>query len=305
MKLLSFELIEKWNWVLLCAGTKCAKSLNSWCLSPRYDALLAHYKMCLIFSACSGILELHAKCIRNLNNHTAYEPCAPLPPYSVWAMCPTASMQPHALDNQRAHSLLLSSGKGYTHILSFEMRQSLREWTQTIHTLTVAQITALQVSPSLSPSLSLFLSPLSLFLSLSLSLSPLSPFFTPWCHLHCALKEKCWWTSRVKEPWWSTTTPHNPSHQPMNLAHGLLHQQISPLLSFPLSLSPKAMQFPGRWKQKDIDFCLDLTQGFIVRDRDTMVRRPSFFPTGYGDVWPAGKVYILVPRLLQVCSQVK
>ena len=99
-------------------------------------------------------------------------------------MCPPASMQPHALDNQRAHSLLLSSGKGYTHILSFEMRQSLREWTQTIHTLTVAQITALQVSlslssfsPSLSPSLSLFLSPLSLFLSLSLS--PLSPFFTP------------------------------------------------------------------------------------------------------------------------------
>ena len=70
----------------------------------------------------------------------------------------------------------------------------------------------------------------------------------------------------------------------MNLAHGLLHQLISPLLSFPLSISPKAMQFPGRWKQKDIDFCLDLTQGFIVRDRDTMVRRPSFFPTGYGDV---------------------
>jgi hypothetical protein len=85
-------------------------------------------------------------------------------------------LKPHELDNQRAHSLLLSSGKGYTHILSFETRQSLREWTQTIHTLTVAQITALQ-----------------------------------------------------------------------------------------------AMQFPGQWKQKDIDFCLDLTQGFIVRDRDTMV----------------------------------
>ena len=92
-------------------------------------------------------------------------------------MCPTASMQPHAMDNQRAHSLLLSSGKGYTHILSFEMRQSLREWTQTIHTLTVAQITALQVSLSLSPLsllLSLSFSLLSLSPSLSLSLSSLS-----------------------------------------------------------------------------------------------------------------------------------
>ena len=34
----------------------------------------------------------------------------------------------------------------------------------------------------------------------------------------------------------------------------------------------QAMQFPGRWKNTAVDFCLDLRQGFVVRDPTTMVR---------------------------------
>jgi hypothetical protein len=88
----------------------------------------------------------------------------------------TRVLKPHELDNQRANSVLVTSGKGYNHILSFETLQVIREWTQAIHRYTVAAVKLLET-----------------------------------------------------------------------------------------------MQFPGRWKNKDVHFCLDLEQGLVVKDRNTMV----------------------------------
>jgi hypothetical protein len=81
-------------------------------------------------------------------------------------------LKPHELENQRADCLLLSSGRGYSHLLSFETRQALSQWSQALHRLSLSLTSLLQV-----------------------------------------------------------------------------------------------VRFPGQWKGNDVDFCIDLQQGFVIRER--------------------------------------
>ena len=120
------------------------------------------------------------------------------------------------MENQRANCAVVTSGKGYSHILAFETLAAIREWSQTLHRNTVACVTLLEVSSAL---------------------------------LHPSIE------------------PSNKRHNNYYIANLMLCVCVCVNVH-----NAQKLQFPGQWKNRDIHFCIDLTQGFVVRDRNNMVR---------------------------------